>query len=420
MLSGRKKFLINSTGSSMKPLILTGDRVRIKKTNYLKLKLNDILVIYLKNKIVAHRLIYKTPNFYITKGDNNIKSDGKIFSKQLIGRVHQLNRKHNKIELDNLYFFQSSVYFQEIVKINKLLEKEKAGYVFLKGLPLHLYYEKSHPRRIYADCDILIDPGDYQIAGRIMKKQGYSKAESEYSPIHKLLKDKPTEVSFYKKINNFPVVFDIHLEPVFLMNQIGRLEALYPQKLLDRLTNKFLDEKRTVRIQNENLPILSDANLIIYLGLHFFHHNFRGVFRLELLDRVIRGALQNPSPRRNPPLTLRIPSEVYSAMVETVRIYRLQNFVYPVFLMLKKYFKTPLPREFMLKIKENTKGKKFIGAILKTNIFDGESRIDEGINRFRNIFILSPEPFVKKVFIFLNPAVLYSVLWILLRKIRRR
>ena len=77
-----------------------------------------------------------------------------------------------------------------------------------------------------------------------MKKQGYSKAESEYSPIHKLLKDKPTEVSFYKKINNFPVVFDIHLEPVFLMNQIGRLEALYPQKLLDRLTNKFLDEKR--------------------------------------------------------------------------------------------------------------------------------------------------------------------------------
>ena len=265
MLSGRKKFLINSTGSSMKPLILTGDRVRIKKTNYLKLKLNDILVIYLKNKIVAHRLIYKTPNFYITKGDNNIKSDGKIFSKQLIGRVHQLNRKHNKIELDNLYFFQSSVYFQEIVKINKLLEKEKAGYVFLKGLPLHLYYEKSHPRRIYADCDILIDPGDYQIAGRIMKKQGYSKAESEYSPIHKLLKDKPTEVSFYKKINNFPVVFDIHLEPVFLMNQIGRLEALYPQKLLDRLTNKFLDEKRTVRIQNEDLPILSDANLIIYL-----------------------------------------------------------------------------------------------------------------------------------------------------------
>ena len=108
----------------MKPLILTGDRVRIKKTNYLKLKLNDILVIYLKNKIVAHRLIYKTPNFYITKGDNNIKSDGKIFSKQLIGRVHQLNRKHNKIELDNLYLFQSSIYFQEIVKINKLVEKE--------------------------------------------------------------------------------------------------------------------------------------------------------------------------------------------------------------------------------------------------------------------------------------------------------
>jgi len=65
------------------------------------------------------------------------------------------------------------------------------------------------------------------------------------------------------------------------------LESLYPQVFIDRLTDKFLKNKRIVKIQNESFPILSNGNLILYLALHFFHHNFRGTFRLEFLHKIM-------------------------------------------------------------------------------------------------------------------------------------
>ena len=44
------------------------------------------------------------------------------------------------------------------------------------------------------------------------------------------MKDKESELAYYKIINGFMVTFDLHLEVVFMMTQLGRLEALYPQK----------------------------------------------------------------------------------------------------------------------------------------------------------------------------------------------
>ena len=102
------------------------------------------------------------------------------------------------------------------------------------------------------------------------------------------MKDKESELAYYKIINGFMVTFDLHLEVVFMMTQLGRLEALYPQHLIDELTSEFLKGKRKIIIHGSRFSILSSIHLVLYLALHFFHHNYRGAFRLDFLDKVIR------------------------------------------------------------------------------------------------------------------------------------
>lgn len=339
--------------------------------------------------------------FLITKGDNNQKSDGKVYPHQVIGKVYQIKRNGQIFNPQDINLLQSSLYFQEIVKVKKIFEKEGINFVILKGLPIHLYFEGKHPSRLYADCDLLVNRNDYGKTETVFRKLGYSKAKTEYTPLHKLLKDKPTESSFYKKVNDIPVVFDVHFEPVFLMNQLGKLDELYPQKLIDEMTEEFLRTKKKIIINDESFYILNTEYLILYLALHFFHHNFRGIHRLEMIDKVIRKDCD------------------WTILEQKIKYFRIENFVYPVFLMLKKYFGTPLPGGFLSSIKPEEDKLRYIGKnIMKINVFDDEPRVQAGMNRFKNMYFLSPEPMYKKIFVFLSPAVMYSILWVVYKKIR--
>ena len=128
---------------------------------------------------------------------------------------------------------------------------------------------------------------------------------------------------------------------------------------------------------------------------------------MEFLDKVIRKTGLGSDLKDAQGLTL------------LIRHYRVENFVYPVFLMLIKYFDTPLPRGFLSSIKPKGDKLKYTKKnIMKINVFDDETRIQAGINRFKNIFFLSPEPIYNKVFVFINPAVTYSIFWVVYKKIR--
>ncbi len=416
----------------MLPHLRPGDILYLKKIKFQQVKINDLIMVKNGKQIFTHRVIFKTQDlttippprgspfghprgvlaaYLITRGDNNPQADGKIKPKQIMGKVYQTKRKGQIIDPENFYLLQSTLYFQEIVKVKKAFEKEKIDFVFLKGLPLHLYFERSHPRRIYADCDILIEKADYEKVKKVFAGNGFKKVDTSYSPLHKLLKDKPTEISFFKKVNNFPVVFDIHFEPVFLMNQLGKLDALYPEKFRQQMTRDFLQTKRTIKVQGEQFFILDTSCLILYLCLHFFHHNYRGIFRLELIDKVMRKVVRFPSPLGNP----RLPATpgVFLSLSDKIKYYKVQNFVYPVFILLQKYFATPLPDEFVKFIKPESNKLQYIRKnILKSNIFDDEKRIQAGIARFKNIFYLSPSPFWKKLTLIFNLQVIYSVFWV--------
>jgi len=376
----------------MHPLLFNNDQCYIEPKK--KLLVNDLILLKKSNKLLIHRLIYKNKNYFVSKGDNNLQSDGKIYPNQIIGKVAKIKRKGKSFFIKNIYLVQSTLYLQEIIKIKKAFEKEKIEHVFLKGLPLHLYFEKSHPQRIYADCDILIKKEDFPKAEKIIKNFKYKNFES----------DKKVENNYFKKINGLTVVFDIHLEPAFLMTQFSGLEALYQQKLINNLTNILLNSKRNITVLGEHFYILGKKELVFYLALHLFHHNFRGAFRYMFLDKVIKKS--------------RLTNKDWLKIADLVNNHRLNNFIYPVFLLLKKYYHPPVPAFFLKKIGGNHNF--FNNKIMKTKIFDDETRTVAGINRFLYIFFLSSNSWAQKIFVFSNPDVLRCILLVAFGSIKRK
>lgn len=394
--------VIKTFGNSMFPLLLDGDILYLKKINFSKIKTNDIITAKDKDHYFTHRVIYKTSKYFLTKGDNSPYVDKKTRSTDFFRIVDRVKRQGKIFYPEQIYLIQSSLYFQEIVKIKHILENQNLEMVFLKGLPIHLYFEDAHPRRLYADCDILIKRKDFMKLKIILQKQGYKKIEDSLSKQHKNMKNKESEISFSKIMNGFNVTFDVHFEIVFMMTQLGELNSLYPQKMIDSLTKEFMEKKMTIKVRDEIFPILSIENLIIYLCLHLFHHNFLGSYRYELIDKIIR---KNKSKD--------------NLVTDVIDRHKLNSFVYPCFMLLKKYYISPIPKKILKDIKpKEASVLDFIkDNLLNLNIFDQENRISSGVNRFKIIFYLSPIPIARRVFVFLNPEVIYSIFWVLSRKL---
>lgn len=395
------KFVENSplkaTGMSMFPILQSGDILYFKKTPFKTIKSDDIVLVKKDGQYFVHRVIYKAMSYAITRGDNNYLSDGKISQKQIISRVAKIKRGKNIFKPDSLYLIQSSYYLKEIVRIKKILDENRVRYVFLKGLPLHLYFEKSHPQRIYADCDILVDKKHMARVSKIFTDLNYRAVDT--SLYKKSGPSTKPEISYRKENGDFPVVFDIHQEAVFLMTQLGSLNSLYPSLLVSRLSEEILQTRTRIMVDGEPFYALNKNYLIIYLALHFFHHNFKGVFRLEFFSNIIKKS--------------RLSKKDWEFMAFKVNEYLLGNYVALTFILAKKYFGAEIPKEFFLKIKHDRNTLKKT----KINIFDEEPRISSGIKRFWLIFKLSPNPMWRKALVFADPQVIGHVIFSLKAKL---
>lgn len=407
LIRSQSYFPLKSQGKSMQPILFDNDIVYFKKTTFSKIKVNDFVVFYQKKKIICHRVIYKTDGYLITKGDNALSSDGKIYPRQILGRVYRVKRNGQFFDPQTLYLIQSTHYFNEIVKIKNEFDRQKINYLFLKGLPLHLYFEGEHPKRLYADCDVLIDQKDFNRAQKILYRFGYQKSDTALSTLQKKLKDKEVENAYWRTINNFSVIFDLHTEVVFMMTQLGKLDQLYPQQLINQLTAEFLTTKKKIKINDEQFLILHFEFLILYLALHLFHHNFQGSFRFQFFNTVIRKSKLN--------------TKDWQKIAQITAGYKLNNFVYPVFYLAKKYYQTPIPNYFLNQIKPSSPlANKLINKLTLNSILTEEPRLKAGVNRFKNLFFLSPNPLWKKIFVFFNPQVVYSVFFVVFNRIKEK
>jgi hypothetical protein len=170
------------------------------------------------------------------------------------------------------------------------------------------------------------------------------------------------------------------------MTQIRDISPLYSKKKITEMSNNFLNQKKIIKIASNNFPILSENNMLIYLSLHFFHHNFRGIFRMEFLHIFIKTNYQK--------------NIVWADIMNKINHYEIVNFIFPVFILLKKYFQTPIPSYFIdnLAIRNN----KYFKKVTHIRIFDDQGRGEAGIERLLNIFNFSNSPIYKKVLIIFN------------------
>lgn len=392
--------LLLAKGNSMYPLLLDNDILILNAPE--KLQVDDIVVTKKKSFYIAHRIIYinKHRDLILTKGDHNRLPDKAINFFDISGNVQKVFRNGRTLVIENLYLVQSSFYFEEINKINSAFLKHKVTFVFLKGLPVYLHYTKNPPRRIYADCDILIDPYFFKEAESILLKFGYKKDDTSLRPLLvKTLKAKP-ELSFSKTIKNFIVTFDIHLEAVFLMAQTNNLFPLYSKFHIKKFSKHLLSEKRHVNLRKQIYPLLTVENQILYLALHLFHDNFQGYYKYSLLEAVINSSKFNES-----------------LLIQTIKEYKMENFTFPVFKLLKKYYNPKFSVTFLNQIRP--KKLRHINQLLRNiNIFRTDNRLDGGIKRFRNIYSLSSTHPIAKPLVFLNPDIVLLIIFSISSKLK--
>ncbi|MFH1188855.1 MAG: nucleotidyltransferase family protein [bacterium] len=390
------RFSVKAQGNSMYPLLQDGDIIEYIQVPFHAIRLNDIILVYKNNILVTHRVIYKTKTTCITRGDNNDNADIPIQKKQILAKVVRFKRKGVWHELQEAYFAQSTLYLNEIQRLETILQFKKIPHAFLKGVLISLRYEGYIPKRIYADCDILASHNGYKQIKHVFSSLGYKPiplANTDSVPYFKKINQQP-EVNFVKIVQGVPIVFDVHFEPVFLMSRLQALSLLYPNRLLQNLGDTLLSNTTPQHIKGFNYSLCSVPDQILYLALHIFHHNYTDSVRYQLLDTIIRKSATK---------------KTWNDVQNTVTTYRLEGYVYTVFILLRKYFKTPIPQSFFTTICLSPFKKKISNYLIKrVDVFSQDSRMRAGIKRFILIFLFSPEPWVKKLLLFIHPEVLYT------------
>jgi len=383
-------FSIKAQGDSMYPLLQDGDTVEYVRTPFYDLRLNDIVLVYDEKILVTHRVIYKTKTTCITRGDNNAKADSTVQKGKVMAKVVRFKRKGIWHGIQDVYFAQSMFYLGEIQKVETILRSQKIPHVFLKGVLISLRYEGTIPKRIYADCDVLVQRTDFRQIEKAFTLLGY-KILGQSLLFSKEKRENKPEVSYSKVVNGVLVMFDVHFEPVFLMTQLKGMNLLYPSGMLDRLGKRIIKRGETKKIKGFNYSLCSVPDQILYLALHIFHHNYTDSVRYQLLDAVIR---KNGT------------KNAWNDVQNTIREYRLEGYVYLAFVLLKKYFKTPIPRSFLAAIRPSHLKFQISHFVAHhVDIFSQDSRTKAGIERFMLIFLLSPEPWRRKLLLFLHPEV---------------
>lgn len=319
-------YLPHAEGTSMLPIIYPNDGIYFKSVSFSQLKINDLIVFKENNSLIVHRTIYKRPTCLISKGDNSPIADKKIKPSQILGRVYQIKRNGKIINPENIYLIQSTLYFQELVKIIRTFEKENINYVFLKGLPLHLYYDGSLPGRLYADCDILIDVSQYWTVNKFLKKLGFiaeKKIKSSLLFIYIGSEDK--EINYYKKINGIRVILEIHNQITFSTHKVPNPFVDFENNI-KLYSRNLLKQKRIVKVNGVEMPFIDSNNLVLYLFLHFYTHLYNGPFRLSLISQIIKKDKIN-----------------WFKILQEADKLKVINFIIPSLFLLKKYFQIGSP-----------------------------------------------------------------------------
>lgn len=398
-----ERFTIRSKGNSMFPLLMDGDIVEFGRISSKDIESNDIVLIFQNGVFITHRVLYIKKHSVITKGDNNKKADKEIPLDNVFAKAFRFKRRGAWFGISDIYSSQSLVYSKEILTVSTLLQQSKIPHVFIKGLVASLKYVQRFPQRIYSDIDLLIEREDFLKVKEVFNSAGYSEYTDLWLSFKKQASLPKFEVDFVKTIRKVPIVFDIHLEPVFLMIKMDGMGLLYKKIKRKELGSHFIKNKKWLSLLGGKVPVCSPIDQVIYLSLHIFHNNFTDIVRLRFVNEIIHS---NITPR------------MWADMNTVIKKYSLQGYIYPVFSLLRKYFNTKIPSQMTAEKGLNGYKKYAALFVIKNgNVFNGSTRIMGGIIRLLFIVIFSPEPFYKKIVLSIHPDTIKSLFWVFIKKI---
>jgi hypothetical protein len=87
LLAGGYGLRFQAVGRSMLPTIQDGEIVHVKPVATETLRSGDIVLLRTGEQFKAHRIIRKHGQFFVTRGDSGIDTDGEIRCDQILGRV---------------------------------------------------------------------------------------------------------------------------------------------------------------------------------------------------------------------------------------------------------------------------------------------------------------------------------------------
>lgn len=399
-------FRIRSEGMSMFPLLQPGDSIEFQRISPKQVKINDIVLLYCNETFITHRVVYRSGDGIVTRGDNNPKEDEGVSLEHIIARATRFKRKGKWFTFDDVYANQSIAYIPAIVEVSRSLKKSSIRHVYIKGLVASLKYLNRFPARIYGDIDLLIKREDITKTNTVFTSLGYHRYDDPWLSFRE-----PTplvqrfEVDYIKKLRGINVVFDVHLEPVFLMIKMNGMDLLYRNTLRSKLGDHFIANATSLSVMGTKVPVCSSSDQVLYLLLHIFHNNFTDSIRLHLVDQVVRKTMKPLYWKHFQKITLQ---------------FKLEGYVYPSLILLRRYYKTPIPSSIITSLQPKGVIKQFVSnyVIRNTNIFRSPTRISGGILRFALSILLSPEPLYRKLLILIHPKTLFSVGWLAVKKLQ--
>lgn len=396
-IKNKQKFRLLTEGLSMTPLLEPDDIVYFKKVSFSAIDSHNLVVIKQNSNLFTHRVIYKASNYLVTRGDNNLQSDGKIYPHQIVGKVYQVKRNGKIFNPEDFYLLQSTLYFQEIVKLKKAFEKNKIDFVFLKGLPLHLYFEKTHPSRIYADCDILVDKRQKKLVHKMLTAMKFvTENKQKYKYFQRFLSGDLKELQYSKRVGSWPINLDIHYQIAFSTHTVKLPFSLFDETE-HKFTDDFLKNKKNITINDQQFSILNKKFLMFYLLLHFYGHLWSGVHQLEFIAQVAKKKDID-----------------WSFVFSYAKSQKILNFIIPGVYLLKKYYSLSQP--FQLLNKNYPNNIKSTLWLFK-KLFNERRLFDAGVspsNRFKKaafLFLFYEESFFKKLAALLHPQLWFHLIY---------
>ncbi len=378
-----KKFFLKTTGDSMLPIIHDNDFLfNIKKSKYF---LDDVVSFKSNLKSITHRITYINNSIFYSKGDNNLKNEGPLSISLILGKVEYVIRNKTKIPLSLIYRTIFDKYVFELSKINNELNQKKINFVYIKGPINHLYYKKEIPNYFYCDCDILINKKNFIFLKKILLKNKFK---------FKKTLNNANQFSFFKYNNKIAISLDIHIKPGIFFTSYGYFNKYFAsKKYLNTLTNIFLKNRIFFNYSNSSFPLLNTESQLLYLYIHFYHHNFLGIEKIRLTQFIVKITNLNKFvtlvKKTNTQKIIRKSIEIEYTLKKNKKIRR----------MYKLLFKKEIP------------------SSINVNYLS-VSKLKNRILRFYYVFKFSNASFLKKIQIFFDPF-FYKIFFNLFFKLLR-